>query len=177
MDNQLGCVSVHPLRWSTSSKTVSIKLSNGEVSKGNGKFCDWADKEFTRGFLRFLCRYMGKNSDSGKRLKQTLQLTIRCKAGEKQASLVLELLFVLQSHCGKCRLMTGTTRLTPRDVDVTISYLLLTGSSEWMWVNEIHSGECQMDKPGKVHQISFRWSISVSVTVLICEGLGPFHLL
>lgn len=71
---------------------------------------------------------MGKNSDSGKRFKQTLQLTIRCKAGGKQASLVLELLFVLQSHCGKCQLLTDTKRLTPRDVDVTISYSLLTGS-------------------------------------------------
>lgn len=75
---------------------------------------------------------MGKNSDSGKRFKQTLQLTIRCKAGGNQASLVLELvlgfLFLFRSHCGKCQLLTDVKSLTLRNVDVTIFYLLLTGS-------------------------------------------------
>lgn len=75
---------------------------------------------------------MGKNSDSLKRFKQTLQLSVRCKAGGNQASLVLELLLgflsLFESLCGKCQFLTDIKSLTRKNVHVIVSYVLLPGS-------------------------------------------------
>lgn len=94
---------------------------------------------------------MEKNSDSGKRLKQTLQLTIRCKAGGNQASLLLELVlgfhFLCRSHCGKCQLLTDIKSLTLGNVDVTTSSLICYSLGA---PPVEYSGECKMDKHGKV---------------------------
>lgn len=110
MNDSLGCGSVH-IHLGQSSEPLrlfQLNWQNGGDHKINGKFCDWTDKEnFISGFARFLGKSSKRYFHSEQRLEQTLQLTIRCKAGGNQASLVLQqllgFLFLLKSHYEKCQ--------------------------------------------------------------------------
>lgn len=156
------------------STSVSIfsthKLANGG-GRGRKQQVLWgenlgADREdFTGGFVRILLGVWERQSDGGKCL-QTLQLSMMCKAGGNQESLVLEQLIVFRFCFSvsfwKCWFLPGVRSWPLGNLDVIFSLPCCSLGA----LSVQHWGECKMGK----HSPNFSWMWrSAEALVLVCK--------